>query len=186
MTTPDETSGAGLGSRIIIVGFRGAGKTTLAMEVSSLRGYERISHDAVLLDADRRPRESDQVEADLERLLPEDQWILDGHVGYMPEFVWRRSTSVIWLDYSRGVLLARQIQRARSNKGILPRLIGAGGKYARPKEMLLRGRRTWQTHAKNQARDDTILQRLEAEGCNVIRIESDKDRRSLIESLALR
>ncbi len=189
-----------------MVGLRGAGKTTLAIELSSLSGFKRIGLDAIILGPDRHPRENEHIEADLHRLLPEDRWIVDGHVSSIPPIVWRRATTVIWLDYPRRTLIARQLHRARSHRGLFRRVLVAGGAvspdveltgevddavpgtrraetHTRPWQMLWMALHRWRTHGKKRAMDDAALRRLEANGCSVIRIRSDRQRKLFVESL---
>ncbi len=188
-----------------MVGLRGAGKTTLAIELASLLGFKRVGLDSIILGPDRLPREEHHVKADLERLLPDDRWVIDSHVSSIPLFVWRRATSVIWLDYPRHTLIARQFHRARSHKRVFRRMLGTeravtpdveltgegddpvsgtglAGTHTSPWRMLLTAVHRWRTHGKKRAGDDAALRRLEVDGCNVIRIRSDQELKSFIES----
>jgi adenylate kinase family enzyme len=104
------------GRRIAIIGNSGSGKSTLARALSIRLGVRHIELDALnwgpgwralhLDDPDRWAR----VVADA---VAEEGWITDGNYskGALPN-IFPRATDVIWLDYSRAVIMARVLRRS--------------------------------------------------------------------------
>ena len=41
-----------------------------------------------------------------------DGWVCDGNYGLVRDLIWRRATNLVWLDYSRAVVMCRVIKRS--------------------------------------------------------------------------
>jgi adenylate kinase family enzyme len=110
------TAGALRGLRIAIIGNSGSGKSTLGRELS-----ERLHIPHVELDAlNWQPRwralsveEPDRWVRAVAEAIRGDEWITDGNYsrGALPQIL-PRATDVVWLDYSRAVIMARVIRRS--------------------------------------------------------------------------
>jgi adenylate kinase family enzyme len=104
------------GRRVAIIGNSGSGKSTLARALSKRLGVKHIELDALnwgpgwkalhLEDPARWAR----VVADA---VAEGSWITDGNYskGALPNIL-PRATDVVWLDYSRAVIMARVLRRS--------------------------------------------------------------------------
>jgi len=101
--------------RVVVTGTSGAGKTTMARELARALGLPHIELDAVnwqpgwvgLNDAD--PAEfSRRVNA----AVAKEAWVVDGNYGGVRDAAWDRATDIVWLDYSRGVIMTRVIWRS--------------------------------------------------------------------------
>jgi adenylate kinase family enzyme len=101
--------------RIIVVGTSGAGKTTMAKAIAKELNLLHIELDAlhwgpgwqalsVTNPGEFARRVGDAVSA--------DAWVLDGNYGAVRELVWSRATHLVWLDYSRLVIMYRVIKRS--------------------------------------------------------------------------
>ena len=99
--------------RVSVVGTTGSGKTTLAMALSARLGAPYVELDAIrhqpgwveLPDEEFRARVAERVSA--------ERWVVDGNyggVGVRP-LVWSRADTVVWLDTSLPVILARLFRR---------------------------------------------------------------------------
>jgi len=101
--------------RIVVTGTSGAGKTTLGRRIAADLGITHIELDAINWQPDWH---------DISRLDPQlfarrvaeatagQDWIADGNYGQVRDILWRRATHLIWLDYSRPVIMARVIRRS--------------------------------------------------------------------------
>jgi len=99
--------------RISVVGSTGSGKTTFAKDLSERLGAPCIELDAIrhqpgwveLPDEQFRERVAERIAA--------DAWVVDGNYGGagIRPMVWARADTVIWLDTSLLVILARLFRR---------------------------------------------------------------------------
>ncbi|MGI8589260.1 MAG: AAA family ATPase [Chloroflexia bacterium] len=100
-----------LGHRIVVVGSSGSGKTTLARLLSRQLDLPHVELDALHW-------EPGWVEASLpafrERVaasLSNDAWVVDGNYSRVRDISWPRADTIVWLDYSLPVILARLARR---------------------------------------------------------------------------
>ncbi len=104
------------GSRIAIIGNSGSGKSTLARALSARLTFAHVELDAL----NWRPGWKNLSIEDPERwarvvaeAIAEDVWITDGNYSQvaLPQIL-PRATDVIWLDYSRAVIMAQVLRRS--------------------------------------------------------------------------
>lgn len=96
--------------RVLVAGISGAGKTTMARRLA-----ERLELPCYELDAlhhgagwQKRP----EFEADVERFAASDAWVCeDQYRTFIGELLWDRADTVVWLDHSRPVIMARVVRR---------------------------------------------------------------------------
>jgi adenylate kinase family enzyme len=110
-------SRAGLkGRRIAIIGNSGSGKSTLARALSTQLDIPHIELDALNWQPGWKALSMEEPER-WSRIVAEvvagDRWVADGNYskGALPQIL-PRATDVIWLDYSRGVIMARVFRRS--------------------------------------------------------------------------
>jgi adenylate kinase family enzyme len=104
------------GRRIAVIGNSGLGKSTLAPALSRRLGLPHIELDALNWQPGWRalsiaePEAWSRVVADA---VDRESWITDGNYssGAQPHIL-PRATDVIWLDYSRRVIMARVLRRS--------------------------------------------------------------------------
>jgi adenylate kinase family enzyme len=104
------------GRRIAIIGNSGSGKSTLARALSARLDIAHIELDALNWGPGWAGLSIDDPEGwsrAVARAIDGDQWITDGNYsrGALPQIL-PRATDVIWLDFSRGVIMARVIRRS--------------------------------------------------------------------------
>jgi adenylate kinase family enzyme len=105
-----------LGRRIAVVGNSGSGKSTLARTLSARLSLPHVELDALNWQPGWRglhledPEEWTRVVAEA---VAGDAWVTDGNYskGALPQIL-PRATDVIWLDYSRGLIVARVLRRS--------------------------------------------------------------------------
>ena len=102
--------------RIIIVGTSGSGKTTLAKALAQTLRIPHIELDALHWEPDWREAEREVFCQRVETATQQDAWVCDGNYGSKGarELLWGRADTLVWLDYSRWVVLGRITKRTLS------------------------------------------------------------------------
>ena len=101
--------------RIVVVGTSGSGKTTLAKALAAQLALPYIELDALNWQAGWRDLSRTDPDEFVRRAtfaVAADAWVADGNYGLVRDFVWRRATHLVWLDYDRPVIMYRVIWRS--------------------------------------------------------------------------
>ena len=109
-----------LGSRIVVVGTSGSGKTTVARELAALVGVTHVELDALNWEADwvgLNEHDPQEFRRRVEDGVRGDAWVVDGNYGIVRDLVWPKATAVVWLDYPLWVPLWRMVKRT------IPRIV---------------------------------------------------------------
>lgn len=94
--------------RVVVIGASGAGKTLMAEQIASHFAIPLIALDwRTLSTADPA-----QVRAEVAAATNGPAWVIAGHHTTARSVVWARATHLVWLDYSRHVVLRRMLRRA--------------------------------------------------------------------------
>lgn len=94
-----------------MAGVSGAGKTTFAQELATRLDLPFHEMDGLFHGPGWEPIPT--LEADVESIASGDRWVFDSY-GYaaVRGLVWSLADIVIWLDYSRPVVLTRVLRRS--------------------------------------------------------------------------
>ena len=109
-----EAERAALGSRIVVVGNTGSGKTTVARELASLLGMTFVELDALNWEAGwvgLNEHDPPEFRRRVEDAVRGDAWVVDGNYGIVRDLVWLKATAVVWLDYPLWLILWRLLRR---------------------------------------------------------------------------
>jgi adenylate kinase family enzyme len=119
--------------RIVVIGCSGAGKTTLARAIAERLSVPHVEHDAIKWQPgwrDLERHDPDEFTRRLDVAIQGDGWVLDGGAA----IAYCRATHLVWLDYSRSVVMARIVQRSISRTLLRTKLWG--GNRERCRDML--------------------------------------------------
>lgn len=102
--------------RIAVVGTSGSGKTTLARRLSAALAIPHVDIDGINWQAgwrDLNTHDPDEFRRRVAQALAVDGWVTDGNYGKVAgPVILGRATHLVWLDYSRAVVMRRVIRRS--------------------------------------------------------------------------
>lgn len=86
--------------RIIIIGTSGCGKTTLAKRLSKILNIPSYDLDDYYWLPKWQPQTDKEFVKIVDKLSNKKTWIMNGNYSKVNHFIWDRSDTIIWLDYS--------------------------------------------------------------------------------------
>lgn len=100
------------GRRIIVLGTSGAGKTTMARNLSARLGVPHIELDYLHWGPNWTEQPDEVMREGVSRALEgQDAWALDGNYSQVRDLIWPRADTVVWLDFSLPLILWRLTRR---------------------------------------------------------------------------
>ena len=93
--------------RVAVVGTSGSGKTTLAQRLARHLGVPHVELDALNWGPNWTPAPQEDFRKAASQALAGEAWVTDGNYHAVRDIVWSRADTVVWLDYSLGVVMAR-------------------------------------------------------------------------------
>ncbi len=94
-----------------MIGTSGSGKTTLAFRLSQRLGIPHVELDALHWGPNWTPPSRDVFRERTAQALSGEMWVTDGNYSAVRDIVWGRADTVVWLDYTLPVVLARVLWR---------------------------------------------------------------------------
>lgn len=85
--------------RIAIIGTSGAGKTTLAKELSSKLNIPAYELDNLFWLSEWQHVDLNSFAEKVGSIVEKDSWIICGNYSKVREIIWDKADTIIWLDY---------------------------------------------------------------------------------------
>jgi len=101
--------------RIAVIGTSGVGKSTFARRLAADIGAHYIELDAINWQPDWKALATDdpaEFQRRVQAAAEAPAWVCDGNYPGVRDVVLARATHVVWLDYSRAVVMWRVIRRS--------------------------------------------------------------------------
>lgn len=102
------------GPRIYVVGNSGSGKSTFARDLAARRRVPHVELDAMFHQPGWTELADDEFQRRVREAVAADGWVVDGNYALVRPIVLERATTVVWLDFSRPVVMRRVIGRSVS------------------------------------------------------------------------
>ncbi|UTR05963.1 DNA topology modulation protein [Alkalihalobacillus sp. LMS6] len=99
--------------KIVLIGSGGAGKSTLARQLSEKLNIEVFHLDALHWKPNWEMTSREEQEETQHSLVEKDEWIIDGHYGGTLPIRLQACDTIIYLDMPRSVCVYRAIKRYR-------------------------------------------------------------------------
>ena len=100
-----------VGCRIVVVGTTGAGKTTLARQLSARLRLPHVELDALFWGPKWTPIAPETFRQRVTEALQSKRWVSDGNYSKARDIVWSQADTVIWLDYPLVLIFWRLLVR---------------------------------------------------------------------------
>lgn len=99
--------------RVSVVGIAGAGKSTLARELSQRLALPLLELDGIYHQANWTRVSDDEFRARVGEFVKAERWIIDGNYTShgVTDVVWASADTVIWLDFPRSVVMRQILHR---------------------------------------------------------------------------
>lgn len=104
--------------RVIIIGSSGAGKTTLAKQISAKLDIPHIELDSLYHQANWQPASDKEFLASAKAATKRDSWVLCGnYYSRIGQEIWPQADTIIWCNYSFGRVFW-QLSRRTLTRGV--------------------------------------------------------------------
>lgn len=101
--------------RVVVIGSSGSGKSTFGHRLSGACDLVRVELDALNWApgwVDRSRTDPEDFVQRVDAAIAGDRWVTDGNYREAMTRILPRATHLIWLDYSRAVVMSRVIRRS--------------------------------------------------------------------------
>ena len=106
-----------IGTRLIVIGNAGAGKSTLSLALAEKTGLPLVHLDRLYWCGSWEHRSREEFDILLEAELQKPQWIIDGNFTRTLPRRLERADTVIWLDLPTAICLWGATKRVLQNHG---------------------------------------------------------------------
>ena len=97
--------------RIVIMGSTGVGKTTLGKQLSTQLDIPFVELDNLFWLEKWQGRSKSEFQDIVGAYASTESWIMDGNYESVRHIIWSEADTLIWLDYSFGVVFYRIVER---------------------------------------------------------------------------
>ena len=172
------------------MGTSGSGKTTLGRRLGVALALPFIELDALnWLPGwyDLNLNEPEEFVRQVARAVSADAWVSDGNYGLVRRLIWARATDLIWLDYSRAVIMPRIIGRSLWRSLTKAEVWAGTGNREHWREWFKRDhliRWAWETHKGRRIRFEAALAEPGLEHLRVHRLRHPREAEPLVQRLS--
>ena len=176
--------------RIVVIGTSGAGKTAMATSIASALKLSCIELDRLHWEPNWEALSGTNPNEFVRRvsaaISASDAWVSDGNYGVVRDLIWRRATHLVWLDYSRVVVIYRVIKRSIA-RAFDQKELWAGNRedwrhWLRPSHPI---RWAWSTWRERRLRFEELLNSAEYRHLVVLRLRTPSDAAKVVDQLRM-
>ena len=158
-------------TRVAVVGTSCAGKTTLARRLADILASEHVELDSIYWGPGWTPR-PDFIQTVL-AIAQRPRWVIDGNYSAVRDIIWRRSSAIVWLDYSFARVFSQALRRT-ARRIITRERLYAGNRETVRNALLARDGIPWcviRTHGKRRRDFPELLRRSDYRHAAVIQLD---------------
>ena len=177
--------------RIVVIGTSGAGKTTLARTIARRLDLVHIELDALNWQAGWRGLVRSDPAEFVRRVAAATQakgWVADGNYAVVRDLLWPQASHLVWLDYSRPVIMRRVIGRSLLRVVLRTELWAGTGNRERWKFLLQPSHPilwAWRNRALLQQETAELIGRTEYAHLKVFRLRRPREARQAVAALVV-
>jgi adenylate kinase family enzyme len=164
-------------SRIAILGVSGSGKSTLARRLAQRYGVEHIELDSLFMNAGWVETELPEFRARVARRLSGlPGYVIDGNYKKVRDLTWDRCDTIIWLNYSKPLVMRRVILRT-IKRVVTHQKLWNGNRESFRKSFLSKDSIilwSWNTYERRKSECRELQRQYEGKGIRFIVIDSPK------------
>jgi hypothetical protein len=171
-----------IGPRILVVGTSGSGKTALAARLAHRLGATHVELDEFKHGPDWTERSADEMRARTAAAIEGvEAWVADGNYSEVRDVLWPRANTIVWLDYSRALVMSRVVRRSIA-RAVTRRELWNGNRsdwrrWGDPDHPI---RWAWRTHGAKRDEYERLILLPEWSHLEVMRLRRPRDARSLL------
>jgi adenylate kinase family enzyme len=173
--------------KIIVIGSSGAGKTTLAKELSLTLSIPHTELDGLYHQANWEPTTNEKFIKQVKAFTNEPQWILCGnYYSKLSEEIWPQADTIIWCDYSFVRVFGRLLRRTFT-RSVAKTELWSGNyesfytNFFTKDSILVWTIKTWK---KQKSRYNQLYNNPDSlSGVRLVRIKTPKDMRELLQNI---
>jgi len=173
-------------SNIVVVGTSGSGKTTLAKKLCELFKLQEVELDALFWEPGWTEADQEVFRSRIDQKTSASGWAVSGNYRKVRDLTWDRADTVIWLDYSRAVVMTRVFKRT-IQRLLKKEVLWGGNRETLYKSFMSRDSIilwAWNSHSKNKARYEADFHSGDYRGMHLLRLKSHKECHEFVLSLS--
>jgi adenylate kinase family enzyme len=97
--------------RVVVIGTSGAGKSTVGVLLAAKLDCPFVELDELFWGPDWRPKPNEKFLSLVRRAAAGERWVCAGNYSLARPELWPRASAIVWLNFSRPVVLWRVVRR---------------------------------------------------------------------------
>lgn len=171
--------------RVAVVGTTGSGKTRFARRLAETLGAEHVELDALFWGEDWIERPLAVFQQSATEAASRQKWVIDGNYAAVRPAVWGRADTLVWLDYSFGLVVFRLLRRTLYRVFTREELF-SGNRESVATAFISRNSLfvwAWQTHWSRRARYPLEFANPKYRHLRVVRVRSPREAERFLDSV---